>query len=434
MKIKFLKDKFGYKAGDVAELEAVEASDFIAKGLAEKVDESADALDKVVADFEAKVNTAVEKAATDAATKVVEKIAKGVAKPRIVVGNDNVEGDPQAGFKSFGEFAAEVVKFSTGRATSENFQRYVKSTTGNTSGAAPDAGPTVPVAYASNIFKVSGGQPDLLSMAFQVPMTTGSVKVPVLKNYNKANTTAANGVTANVIAEAAAITQSRSNWEQISLSLSKLAVLVPVSDELLEDNIVALDSVLNEHAAYQIRKACNAGIVSGNSAFTGVIDHAATKVVNRDTADTVKFVDVLAMYAAFAHDDADYQNAVWLVNPTVLPQLGNMTSGNQNIYTPAGVAGNPFATLLGRPIIVTGHAKALGTAGDVLLVDLKKYLAGMKGGINAASSMHLFFNTDETAFRYTLRVNGKPGLTGPITLEDGATTVSPFVQLDDPAA
>ena len=130
-------------------------------------------------------------------------------------------------------------------------------------------------------------------------------------------------------------------------------------------------------------------------------------------------------------DDADYNSAVWFVHPTVLPLLATLGStSTPGIYmAPGGAADRPFATLFGRPIIVTGQCNALNTSGDIVLADLNKYVGIYKGGINAASSVHVFFATDETAYRFTLRVGGKPGLTSAITLEDGSTTVSPFVTL-----
>lgn len=437
MKVKFVKDRYGYKAGETHEVEKADAVELVAKGYAEEISDSADTekvLNEALDKRDAQLKGEVEKMLAEHTAKV----AKGVSKirPTIVVGNDNLASDPQGGFTSFGEFARDIVNMhpQMGGHTSEKMAKYQKATKGaaataNTEGNAPDAGPTVPVQYTSNIFSITGDIPNFMDLAFKLPMSSNFVKVPVLKNYNRANATAGNGVVAGVVSEGAAITPSKSNWEQLSLTLAKESVLVPVSSELLEDNIVALDAVLAKHSSYQITKAINRGIIQGNSALTGIIGHAATKAISRGTGNTISFADVMAMYAAFNHDDSNFDSSVWFCHPTAIPQLAGMTSGNYNVYTPPGGAQNTrFDKLLGRPLIVTGQCGSLGD-NDLILADMSKYVIGYKGGLNAVSSIHLYFDADEVAFRFTMRLNGKPGLSGLITLEDGSTTVSPFVNL-----
>jgi len=52
-----------------------------------------------------------------------------------------------------------------------------------------------------------------------------------------------------------------------------------------------------------------------------------------------------------------------------------------------------------------------------------------KGGIEAASSIHIKFDYDETAFRFVYRVDGQPYYNAAITAYDTVNTVSPFVAL-----
>jgi HK97 family phage major capsid protein len=288
-----------------------------------------------------------------------------------------------------------------------------------------------------------GDVPDYTSLIFQVPMQTNFTRIPVLKNYIRQPAAVSGGqfstmpgVSASIPGESTNIPQSKTVWEQISLTLQKEAVIVPVSNELYEDNNVALGSVISEQASYQIKKQINGGIIAGgtatgaSAAYTGIIGAAATIHQNRATPNAVGFTDVMGMYSKFAFDDANFATSVWFAHPTVLPQLANMTSGNNNIYFPPGGARNMAVdTLLGRPLHITGWCSPLGSPGDLILADMKKYVGGYKGGLVSFVSPHVFFLTDEQAFRFTMRVTGQPGLSGPITLEDGTTKVSPFIQL-----
>ena len=51
------------------------------------------------------------------------------------------------------------------------------------------------------------------------------------------------------------------------------------------------------------------------------------------------------------------------------------------------------------------------------------------GGIETATSMHLFFDAGATAFRVTFRMDGAPKLKAAISQAKGSNTLSPFVRL-----
>ncbi|MEY5098792.1 MAG: hypothetical protein RJA36_1511, partial [Pseudomonadota bacterium] len=124
--------------------------------------------------------------------------------------------------------------------------------------------------------------------------------------------------------------------------------------------------------------------------------------------------------------------AVWLVNPDVLPQLVVMTIGNQPIWTAPnqGMAQAPMGFLLGRPIISTDVCDTVGDVGDIGFVNWKYQRAITKsGGIETAQSMHIFFDQNMNAWRFTFRVDAKPVLNAAVTPPNSSNTRSPFVFL-----
>ena len=128
-------------------------------------------------------------------------------------------------------------------------------------------------------------------------------------------------------------------------------------------------------------------------------------------------------------------NAVWLINQDVEPELFNLAlpvgTGGQSVYMPPnGLADSPYSTLFGRPVIPVEYAATLGTTGDIMLADLNQYVMLEKGGIQAASSIHVNFVYDETAFRFVLRLDGQPKWQSALTPANGTNTLSPFVVLD----
>jgi HK97 family phage major capsid protein len=128
-------------------------------------------------------------------------------------------------------------------------------------------------------------------------------------------------------------------------------------------------------------------------------------------------------------------NYVWLINQNIEPQLYTMAvavgTGGIPVYMPAGgLSSAPYGTLMGRPVIPSEFCATLGTAGDIILADLSQYIVIDKGGMQSASSIHVNFTTDETAFRFVYRIDGQPLWKTYLTPYKGSTSYqSPFVVL-----
>jgi HK97 family phage major capsid protein len=151
------------------------------------------------------------------------------------------------------------------------------------------------------------------------------------------------------------------------------------------------------------------------------------------TAKTLVFDNIIKMWMRMYA--AGRTNAVWFINSDTLLQLMTMNmavgTGGIPVYMPAnGLAGQPYGTLFGRPVIEIEHCQTLGTTGDVILADLSQYYLGRKStDIESASSIHLRFDYGETAFRWIVRVDGQPSWSSDITPKNGSNTVSPIVAL-----
>jgi hypothetical protein len=89
--------------------------------------------------------------------------------------------------------------------------------------------------------------------------------------------------------------------------------------------------------------------------------------------------------------------------------------------------------MLTRPVVFTEKTEKLGDQGDIILADLSQYCVGLRSEMRFDLSPHVHFDTDELMARLIERHDGQPLWDEPLTLEDGVTTVSPFVILDDRA-
>ena len=130
------------------------------------------------------------------------------------------------------------------------------------------------------------------------------------------------------------------------------------------------------------------------------------------------------------------RNAVWLANQDAEQQLQQlvMPSGTPafpGYLPPNGFSQSPFSTLLGRPVLVVEACQAVGTEGDLILVDLSQYLTVLKsGGMRADVSIHLYFDSDHTAFRFVMRVGGQSLWPAAISRQNGSNTLSHVVTLN----
>jgi len=345
----------------------------------------------------------------------------------ITGGEDRAALDGKRGFKTFGEFAQSVKHASIDRNFADQRLAAAPTTYGNEA-AGVDGGYAVPPEFAREIYTLSLGEDSLIPYTDETSVQGNSMVFP------KDETTpwGTDGVRAYWQVEASAATQTKPKLSTTTLRLHKLMALVPLTDELLADTS-ALESYLPGKVADSIRWKANEAILwgLGNGTPLGVFNSNAVVSVAKDGSQTGKTVTIGNVTNMIARlPPGSFSRAVWLLNNDVLPSLFQMTLGNYPIYLPisAGAQGTPYGTLLGRPILVSQHAKTVGTVGDIMLADLSYYRTITKsGGMETATSMHLYFDADATAFRTTFRLDGQSKISAAITPANGSNNLSPFV-------
>lgn len=160
----------------------------------------------------------------------------------------------------------------------------------------------------------------------------------------------------------------------------------------------------------------------------GVQEAPGKILVNRNTASTVKYIDVVTMMSRL-HPES-LANALFVASITCLPALMTMTDDEgQFIFVRGDATKGVPATLAGVPLKFTGKVPTKGNQGDLMLVDFSAYLIKPGSGPFVALSEHVYFTTNKTVFRIVANIDGQPWVKDPLLLEDGSTTVSPYVIL-----
>jgi HK97 family phage major capsid protein len=275
----------------------------------------------------------------------------------------------------------------------------------------------------------------------RVPISANSngIRLPMVDESSRVDGSRWGGVQAYWANEADTVTASQPAFREMDLRLNKLFGLAYATDELLADS-VALGSIMTQAFGEELTFKTEDAIVSGTGAGQplGFLNSGAVIEVAAESgqvAATIVTANIINMFARLPRRSAT--NAVWLVNQDTWPQLWQLTLGSGTavtlLYAPPGQGTSdqnaPFGTLLGRPVLPVEYAATLGTAGDIMLVDLSQYLMIDKGGVDSASSMHVRFINDEMTFRFIFRVDGQPAWNVPITPANGTATQSPFISL-----
>ena len=345
----------------------------------------------------------------------------------------NVADDPKRGFKSFGEYAKAVRAGAGGRPDERLLIGAAAPTTFSNESSGGDGGFAVPPEYSREIWNLSLMEDSLIPMTDNTPINGNSMVFP----QDETTPWGTDGVRAYWAAEAAAATQTKVKMGVASLRLNKLMALMPITDELTED-ASALGAYLLDKGATSIRWKANEAIFQGTGAGQpqGLMNSAAMVEVAKESGQAASTLDPKNLAKMIARlPPGSYGKSVWVIGPDSLPALFTLSLGNYPIYLPQGggvpaLQGSPYGSLLGRPVMVSQHAEAFSSAGDVQLHDLSYYRTITKaGGIETATSMHLFFDAGATAFRVTFRMDGAPKLKAAISQAKGSNTLSPFVRL-----
>ena len=281
---------------------------------------------------------------------------------------------------------------------------------------------------ATGIYENMWSVGNVLSQFSPITVAGNGLTIRAVDETSRATGSRMGGVTGYWMGEGETKTASKPKFRHIDLKLKKVAALVYATDELLED-ANALESWITRNVPNELRFMVEAAIVNGSGVGSplGILQAGALLSIGRTTASEVAARDIGRMWSRRYLGPQDY---VWFANASIMPQLYQMVTGEMPVYVPpGGYSAAPYGMLFGRPIIENEYCPNLGTAGDLILASPSQYALIHKGGVQAASSIHVKFVEDETAFRFVYRVGGQPIWTSPVTAFDAANTVSPFVTL-----
>jgi HK97 family phage major capsid protein len=298
-----------------------------------------------------------------------------------------------------GSFAPEVAKTSTdadllraiarGEIRSHEFTREMRA-------ALTPSANTVGESFYSQVFQIATLVGPMLQTSEVFNTASGEQLVlPTVTAISTSGSVAAGGT----------VSESNPTFSSLTLNAYKYGAIVNVANELVTDAGFNLTGYIAQELGTSLG-------VQTNTVLTNSLVSAAGSVVTGGTG---------------VSGAATYENLIDLVygieaGARILPNLGFMMAksgiaaarklkdgaGNY-IWTDNAVAGQP-AQLLGYPVYENPAIPAVATgAKSVLFGHLPSFKARVAGGVQVAQSTDFAFNTDVTAYRGLIRVDG--GLT-----------------------
>jgi len=330
-------------------------------------------------------------------------------------------------FKNFGEFLSSIAPGTISRGMDNRLKVLGE-------GQGDQGGFLVPEQFTLQLLSLALEEAVVRPRAFRLPMSSLNLSLPTIVDTTHA-TNVFGGVRGYWTPESGSYTSSEPSFGRVTLTAKKLTAYTSAANELLADAAISLEALLMrlfpQALAYFEDDSFINGIGGGQP--VGIINADALITVAKETgqaATTITAENVDKMYSRML--PSSRARAVWLAHPDTLPQIVAMSrsvgTGGSSVMM-NNMSGAAPASIYGRPLIMTEKCQTLGTAGDIFFVDLGYYVIGDRQTLSMTASPHVRFQNDETVWRFTSRLDGRPWLESALTPRNGSNTLSPFVNL-----
>ena len=221
--------------------------------------------------------------------------------------------------------------------------------------------------------------------------TGNNIKFPIVS---------ALGTTAGSVAEAGTITEDDFTGTALSLTPVKYAVLVQVSDELINDASYDVAAMISEAAGQEM------AIAHGSAASTAVVGAAGTGGTAAGTV-AYTYAELVALQYSVKQQYRNAPKSGFLMSDTALGQILGTTSSSLPLFQPGGQGG--VDRLLGKPVYTaSGIADIADNAKPILWGDLGQVKTALVGGIRVDVSREYAWNLGLVS--YKVEVRGATGL------------------------
>jgi HK97 family phage major capsid protein len=297
----------------------------------------------------------------------------------------------------------------TGRATDEYKDAFWKSMRNKSNfdvqnalkvGTDSEGGYLAPDEFERTLIEALEEENIFRSLAKVITTSSGDRKIPVVASKG----------TASWVDEEGLIPESDDSFGQVSIGAYKLATMIKVSEELLNDSVFNLQAYIAKEFARRIgAKEEEAFFVGdGTGKPTGIFNATggAELGITSSSATAVSVDEIMDLF--YSLRSPYRKNAVFVMNDATVKLIRKLKDGNgQYLWQPSIQAGQPD-TILNRPVKTSAYVPTVATgAKTIAFGDFGYYWVADRQGRSFQRLNELYAATGQVGFKGSQRVDGK---------------------------
>ncbi len=268
-----------------------------------------------------------------------------------------------------------------------------------TIGTDSEGGYLVPDEFEHTLVEALEEENVMRQLAKVITTSSGDRKIPVVASKG----------TASWVDEEGLIPEDDDAFGQVSIGAYKVATMIKVSEELLNDSIFNLESYIAKEFARRIgAKEEEAFLVGdGEGKPTGIFDDTyGGEVGVTTTAAAIKMDEIIDLF--YSLKSPYRKRATFITNDATVKEIRKLKDGNgQYLWQPSVSAGEPD-TILNRPVKTSAYVPTIQPGAKVMAFgDFGYYWIADRQGRAFQRLNELYAANGQVGFRATQRVDGK---------------------------
>ena len=267
-------------------------------------------------------------------------------------------------------------------------------------GVDSEGGYLVPDEFEQTLVQSLSAENVVRSLAHVITTASGSHKIPIVATKG----------TAAWVDEEGTIPEGDDAFGQQLIGAHKVATMIKVSEELLNDSAFDLEAYFRTEFARRIGNKEEEAFLTGDGSGkpTGIFNATGGGQlgITAGSATAITADELIDLF--YSLNSAYRKNAVWLLNDSTMKNIRKLKDSNgQYLWQPALHEGG-FDTLLGKRIYTSPYAPELAAGQKtVAFGDFNYYWIGDRLGITFKRLNERFAETGQIGFIASKRLDGK---------------------------
>ena len=263
-----------------------------------------------------------------------------------------------------------------------------------------EGGYLVPDEFEKKLIEALEEENIFRKLANIIQTSSGDRKIPVV---------AAKG-TASWVDEEGAIPESDDSFSQVSIGAYKLATMIKVSEELLNDSVFNLENYVSKEFGRRIGNKEEEAFILGDGSNkpTGILADSGGGQLGKisSSAGTINFDDIMDLF--YSLKSPYRKNAVFIMNDSTVKAIRKLKDGAGNyIWQPSLTAKTPD-TILNCPVFTSAYMPEIAAGNKTIVFgDCKYYWIADRQGRSFRRLNELYAVTGQVGFVASQRVDGK---------------------------